>query len=285
MLPRPPAVPPRPRAPALATLLAITAGTAVASGCATISPEQEREIGADYARQIEAELPMVDDGNLNAYVNQLGRRIAAGTTRGFDYRFRIVNAEPINAFALPGGYVYINRGVVDAADNLMELAGVLAHEIGHVEERHSAEQIERAQSANLGVNLAYILIGRNPGAVEQAAVGVGGGLVLARYSRQAEEEADEVAISLLVEAGIHPRGLLTFFQEMLEQQRRSPNAVEAWFSTHPTTEDRIAQTRARLDRIPESRLRGLETDDAAFRSFKARMAQYTAPPPEYRNRR
>lgn len=260
----------------------LVAGTAaLTTACAGISPQQEQELGADYAAQINAELPIVQDPALNRYINQLGRRIAPAD-RAFPYHFYIVNAEQVNAFAIPGGHVYVNRGLVERTDDLSELAGVLAHEIGHVAERHSVEQIERAQSANLGINLAYILMGRTPSGAERAAIGVGGGLVLARYSREAENEADAVAIPLLVNAGIHPRGLLSFFHELLSEQSRSPSALETWFSTHPTTEDRIATTEARLRSVPDARLRGLATNTADFQSFKRRLAGYPPPPPEYR---
>lgn len=261
----------------------LAGATFVAAGCASISPEQEAQLGADYAAQIEQELPLVDDAQINRYINQLGRQIAAQGGRPFDYRFHVVNAEPINAFAVPGGYVYVNRGLVDATDNMMELAGVLAHEIGHVEERHSAEQFERVQSANVGLNLAYVLLGREPGTAEELAIGVGGNLVLADYSRAAEDEADAVAIPLLVRAGIHPRGLLTFFDQLLEEQGRSPGGPAAWFSTHPTTQDRIESTRQRLAEIPDRELAGLTQNSDAYEAFKRRLAGYPAPPPEYRN--
>jgi predicted Zn-dependent protease len=262
--------------------LGLLAGAATLGAGCGISTQQEQQLGADYARQINQQLPIVDDAQVNAYINDLGRRIAAAGGRHLPYRFYIVNAEQVNAFAVPGGYIYINRGLIAHTDNMMELAGVLAHEIGHVEERHSVEQMERLQGANLGLNLAYILIGRAPSGLEQAAIGVGGNLVFAKYSRGAEDEADAQAIPLLMSAGINPRGLLTFFHELLEQQRRSPSALEAWFSTHPTTQDRIASTEARLDQIPAAQLRGLNTDTQAYQTFKARLARYPAPPPEYR---
>ena len=271
---------PRLRRTAAVGLLA--GATTVGAACGSISTQQEQQLGADYAAQINRELPIVNDAQLNAYINDLGRQIAAAGDRHIPYRFFIVNAEAVNAFAVPGGFVYVNRGLIDHADNMSELAGVLAHEIGHVEERHSVEQMERVQNANLGLNLAYILLGRAPSGVEQAAIGVGGNLVFARYSRGAEDEADAVAIPLLMNAGINPRGLLTFFDELLEQQRRSPTALEAWFSTHPTTQDRIQATAARVNQIPASQLNQLQTNSQAYQTFKSRLARYEAPPPEYR---
>ena len=263
--------------------LGLVAGSATLAGaCGSISTQQEQQLGADYAAQINRELPIVNDAQLNGYINELGSRIAAAGGRHLPYRFYIVNAEQVNAFAVPGGYIYVNRGLIQHTDNMMELAGVLAHEIGHVEERHSVEQMERLQGANLGLNLAYVLLGRAPSGLEEAAIGVGGNLVFANYSRGAENEADAQAIPLLMSAGVNPRGLLTFFHELLEQQSRSPSALEAWFSTHPTTQDRIAETEARLNTIPAAQLSGLQTNTQAFTNFKARLARYQAPPPEYR---
>ena len=262
--------------------LGLVAGaTSVAAACG-ISTQQEQQLGADYSAQLNQQLPIVDHAQVNAYINDLGREVAAAGDRHLPYRFYIVNADAVNAFAVPGGYIYVNRGLVERTDNMMELAGVLAHEIGHVEERHSVEQMERVQGANLGLNLAYILLGRAPSGLEQTAIGVGGNLVFAKYSRGAEDEADEVAIDLLLNAGINPRGLLTFFDELLAEQQRSPSALETWFSTHPTTQDRIAATKARIDAIPAARLRGMQTNSQAFQTFKARLANYPAPPAEYR---
>lgn len=265
------------RARRTAGLLSVTV---LATACASVSMQQEEQIGEDYAAQIAEQIPIVEDATLNRYINELGRSISAQGRSGFSYDFHIVNAEPINAFAIPGGHVYVNRGLIEAADNMSELAGVLAHEIGHVEERHSVEQFERAQNANMGLSLAYVLLGRNPGAAERAAIGVGGSLVLANYSRDAENEADEVAVPLLIRARIDPRGLPSFFRELMRQQERSPSSLERWFSTHPTTADRVEATEQMIDRIPESQLRNLARDSQAFQSFKQRMTGYRQPPSE-----
>src|SRR5690554_4577160 len=181
-----------------AVALGFAAGATTLAACGSISTQQEQQLGADYASQINAQLPIVNDAQVNAYINDLGRQIAAAGDRHIPYRFYIVNAEQVNAFAVPGGYIYVNRGLIEATDNMSELAGVLAHEIGHVEERHSVEQMSRVQNANLGLNLAYILLGRAPSGLEQAAIGVGGNLVLSKYSRSAEDEADAVAIPMLM---------------------------------------------------------------------------------------
>ncbi|HEX6940801.1 MAG TPA: M48 family metallopeptidase [Longimicrobiales bacterium] len=257
---------------------ALVAGaTTLAAGCG-ISQREEVELGRQYAAEINRELPIVDDPATNRYINLLGDRIARQGGRGLDYTFYIVNTEAVNAFAVPGGYIYVNRGLIEETDNLSELAGVIAHEVGHVEERHAVEQIERMQRANLGLSMAYILLGRAPGTLEQVGIQVAGAAIFAGFSRAAENEADAVAVSLLVQAGINPNGLVTFFEKLLQERERRPSTIEQWFSTHPLTEDRIENTRAVIRRIPEGQMRDLIVNTRQYEEFKARLRQYRPPP-------
>jgi predicted Zn-dependent protease len=255
---------------------ALVAGSTALAACG-ISTQQEVEMGAQYAAEINQQLPIVEDATLHNYINRLGRQIAAQGDRQLDYRFYIVNAEEVNAFAVPGGYVYLNRGLIEATDNQAELAGVLAHEIAHVEERHSVEQMEKAQGANLGLTAAYVLLGRQPSGVERAGVGVVGSAIFAGFSRDAEREADDRAVPLLVRSGIDPRGLTSFFEELLEMQQRQPSTVERWFSTHPTTRERIRDVEAAIARLPAASLRGLRTNTSDYASFQQRMRNHPAP--------
>lgn len=265
--------------------VALVAATGTVTASCSISRQQELELGRQYAADINRQLPIVENAAVNRYINALGDEIAVHGDREIDYHLYIVNSDIVNAFAVPGGHVYINRGLVEAADNMSELAGVIAHEIGHIEERHSVEQMERVQRANLGLNLAYILIGRTPSGLERAAVDVGGGLVFSSYSRKAEDEADRVAVSLLVAAGMNPEGLVTFFDELLEQRSRKPSQLEQWFSTHPLTEDRIQHVQRVINETPGAHAPGLQTQSTAFAAFKAALREYPAPPPEYRAQR
>lgn len=260
------------------------AGLSVTASACGISRQQEVEIGASYSQQINQQLPLVDDAQVHRYINVLGESIASRGAGQYQYTFYVVNSDVINAFALPGGWIYINRGVIERSDNLAELAGVLAHEIGHVEERHGAQQLERAQQANLGINVAYILLGRTPSTVEQAAIQVGGSAVFAGYSRGAENEADGVAVRLLTSAGIDPNGLVTFFKELLEDSQRNPSALEQWFSSHPLTEERIAHVRQEIDglNLTPAQTAGFTVTSQSYEDMKRRMRAFPAPPPEYR---
>jgi predicted Zn-dependent protease len=248
----------------------------VVTAC-SVSTQQELELGAQYATEINRQLPIVSDGTVHRAINLIGADIARHGRRGLNYTFYVVDARQVNAFAVPGGYIYVNRGLIERTANFAELAGVLAHEIGHVEERHGVEQMEKMQSANLGLSLAYILIGRSPGGLERAALDVGGGLYFARYGREAENEADRVAIPLLLAARVNPTGLVTMFQKLVAEQRRSPRSVEQWFSTHPTTQDRVDATRAEISRLGSARLRGLRTTSSEYNTLKNRLRQLPAP--------
>ena len=262
--------------------LGLVAGSAGLAACG-ISTQQEVAIGQQYATEINSQLPIVTDASINRYINLLGNELARhGIRKDIQYTFYVVNTNQLNAFAIPGGYVYINRGIIERAANVSELAGVMAHEIGHVEERHSVEMMEKAQGANLGISLAYILMGRAPTGVERAAIDIGGSAIFARFGRQAELEADADGVALTTAAGIDPHGLPSFFNVLLQERKRSPAAVEQWFATHPIEEDRIELTNNLIAQLPQDRLRSVIRDTEQFRTFKARVRQLPAPPPERR---
>jgi len=262
--------------------VAAVAVTTTAVGACAISTQQELALGEQYATEINQQLPIIDDGEIHRYVNLLGDQIAQQGGRQLDYTFFVVNTDVINAFAVPGGYVYLNRGLIDRTDNLSEFAGVVGHEIAHVELRHGVEQMEKMQRAQLGVALGSILLGPPEGAAA-AAVNVGAGLYFASNSREAENEADALAVPLLVNAGIHPRGLATFFDELIAERERSPSALEQWFSTHPLTEDRIAAVEARIAALPATSLDGLIMNSNNFTRMQQRLRALPPPPPEFRS--
>ncbi|HYW06971.1 MAG TPA: M48 family metallopeptidase [Longimicrobium sp.] len=260
-------------------------GAAATSGCASVGTQQEVQLGADYSRQIEQQLPMVRDQASLQYLNNLGRQLAAAADpRGIPYTFRIVNSDAINAFAVPGGFIYINRGTIERSANLSELVGVLSHEIAHVAERHSLEQMERAQGANTLVSILYGgVLRRNPGAVEQVAVQGVGSAVFAGYTRDAEREADRGAVTVMVRTGYNPNGLATFFQTLMTENQRNPGRVAQWFATHPTTQERIANTRTTIAGTPGATGNTrLVTDNQAFQSFRARVRALTPVPTDRR---
>jgi beta-barrel assembly-enhancing protease len=260
-------------------VLALSGMTAVAACAPAVTTQQEVQLGAQAAADINRQLPLVQDAAINNYINQLGNTIArAADPRGIQYRFYVVNSLQVNAFAIPGGHIYLNRGLIERTENLSELAGVLGHEIGHVVERHGIEQMQRMQNTSLGLNLAYILLGRAPGQIEQAAVGAAAqGLVIAPHSRAAEREADQRAVEYLTRVGVNPIGVSTFFGKLLEEQQRQPTAVEQWFSTHPLTQERLEFTRALVEQIPAQQRQQMTLTSQEYQNFVNRLRQLPRP--------
>ena len=151
-----------------------------------ISQQQEVELGASTAAEVSAQLPLIRDAAVVNYITTLGNQLAAVTdSRGLAWHFTVVDSKEVNAFAVPGGWVYVNRGLIERATNMSELAGVLAHEIGHITRRHSVQQMQQAQGANIGLALACTLTKVCESGASQAAINIGGSALFAKFSRSA----------------------------------------------------------------------------------------------------
>jgi predicted Zn-dependent protease len=264
------------------TMKRLLAGFALAvtlTGCG-VSTQQEIEMGAQYAQQINQQLPIVNDPEANRYINLLGDSIAHLTSRTDipAWHFYIVDSKEVNAFAVPGGYVYVNRGLIERTQRMDQLAGVLGHEIGHVVRRHSIKQMQQQQGANIGVTLACVLTRICDNQAGQAAIQVGGTALFAKFSREDEAEADAEGVKNVVRAGINPNGIPEMFQILIDERSRNPSAVEGWFSTHPLEEDRIAATKALIAQIPDAVMRTLTSDTRQYQSFKQRIRSLPPPP-------
>ena len=244
-----------------------------------VSTQEEVQLGAEYSAQINQQLPIVQDLEINRYVNVLGDSIAKlADDRGLDYHFYVVNDASVNAFAVPGGFIYVNRGLIDRTQNLSQLAGVLGHEIGHVVRRHSVQQMQKAQGANIGLVLGCTLLNVCGSQAAQAAIQVGGSALFAKFGRDDEREADLDAVASVVRAGIHPKGIPEMFQILLNERQGNASAVEGWFSTHPGEEERIAQTQAMVNTYDPAILRTLAVNTPNYTQFKNRVRSLPAPP-------
>jgi predicted Zn-dependent protease len=179
---------------------------------------------------------------------------------------------------VPGGYIYVNRGLIERTQRMDQLAGVLGHEIGHVTRRHSVQQMEKAQGANVGVTLACVLTNVCNNQAAAAAINIGGNAVFAKFSRDDENEADAEGVKNVVRAGIDPQGIPDMFRILLDERQRSPSSVSSWFATHPLEEDRIRETQAIIAKIDPAILRGLTKDSQSFQAFKQRVRALPAAP-------
>ena len=240
-----------------------------------LTTEDEVAIGRQAAREIELQLSLYDDPVVAADVDSLGQALVRHSKRSnIRYYFKVVDTEVVNAFALPGGWLYINRGLIAAAENESELAGVVGHEIGHVVGRHGARQITKAFGLQMLLELA---VGEKPSAARQIAgqfAEVGAGLTLLKYGREAEREADRFAVEETYAAGIDPEGMATFFEKLMAMHASEPKGVEVWFSTHPPSRERIANVRAQIQKLPPKP--GLKADSKRFGEVKARILERQA---------
>jgi predicted Zn-dependent protease len=249
-----------------------------------ISQQQEVQIGADQSQQVNAQLPIIRDPVINRYLQTIGDSLAKVTSRSdLEWKFFMVNTNDFNAFALPGGYIYVNRGVAERSTNMDEFASVLAHEIGHVVLRHSVKQMEQMQGANFGVTIACVLTGVCNNGLTQAGINVAGQAVFAKFSRDDEAQADAAGVDELVRAGINPNGMPSMFQKLLAERESKPTALDAWFTDHPLEESRIEASRAQIAKINPAIIRTLTTNTTGFNEFKARV-RTLPPPPAQRSR-
>jgi beta-barrel assembly-enhancing protease len=261
-----------------ATLVAIFACYAGSAGC-TVSSDQEVAIGQEDAAQINAQLPLVSDPEVTGYVDRLGQSIAARTSRAdLAWHFFVVNTEDVNAFALPGGFIYVNRGLIEQAERLDQLAGTLGHEIGHVVRRHAVDQMKKQTGANIGISLACTLTRICEHAATQVVINAAGSALFARYSRLDESQADSEAVINVVRAGYNPRGIPELFRILLRERQRSPTRLDAFFASHPLEEDRITATEAQIRQLDPTTLRALIADDQSFHTFKNAVTHLPAPP-------
>jgi len=234
----------------LVTLMALPAGvvfaqTQVKPGFNLFSVAQDQEIGRKSADEAERQLPILRDRSIEAYVNAIGRRLAAVAPGAkYPYQFKVVNASDINAFALPGGYLYLNRGLIEAARNEGQLAGVMAHEMAHVALRHGTNQASKAYLGQTGLGLLGGLVGKNDRSIERTIATVGGfGLnaLFLKFSRTAEEQADVTGAQMLAKAGYDPVDMVDFFEILADKKARDPSKVEQFFSSHPLPANRAAR--------------------------------------------
>lgn len=251
--------------------LALTVLAIAAAGC-EVSQDQEVALGEQGRQEIERQMPIVRDPEASRYVSELGAAIAAKTARAdLRWSFRIVDSPEVNAFALPGGFIYLNRGLVEKMRAMDELAGVLGHEIGHVVQRHSAEQMEKRTKTTVGIGIFCTLTGWCSDAIAQTAINVAGSAWFAKHSRLDEQEADSEAVVNVMRAGIDPDGIPALFEILLAERRARPGVVEGWFASHPLEEARVGRTKALIERIPAASREGLADDSPSFQAFKRRL--------------
>ena len=234
------------------------------------SIEKEIRLGKEYAQQLEQSMRMVQDPVINEYVNRIGQNLVRNSDAKVPFTIKVVDDDSVNAFALPGGFFYVNTGLILAADEEAELAGVMAHEIAHVAARHATRNATRAELANL-LSIPLIFVGGGIGYAAREAVGIGLPMTFLKFSRGFEAEADYLGLQYMYKAGYDPNAFVAFFEKLEAQEKKKPGTLAKAFSTHPQTPDRIQKSQQEIATILPPREQYIVTT-SEFDQVKARLA-------------
>jgi predicted Zn-dependent protease len=235
------------------------------------SLESEIRMGKEYAQQIEASVKLNQDPVINEYVNRIGQNLVRNSDARVPFTIKVVEDDSINAFALPGGFFYVNTGLIMAADEEAELAGVMAHEIAHVAARHAMRQLTRSQFANFAT-IPLIFVGGGIGYAARAAAGLGLPLTFLQFSRGFEAEADYLGVQYMYKTGYDPQAYVQFFEKIQAKEKKKPGTLAKAFSTHPQTPDRIEKTQEEINKILPPRPEYI-VSTSEFDQVKARLAK------------
>ena len=212
------------------------------------SLEREIAMGKEYAQMIESSVKLINDPVITEYVNRVGQNLVRNSDAKVPFTIKVVDDDSINAFALPGGFFYVNSGLILAADEEAELAGVMAHEIAHVAARHGTRQMTRGQWANFGT-LPLIFLGGGVGYAARAAASLAVPATFMKFSRSFESEADYLGLQYMYKTGYDPQAFIAFFEKVQAQEKKKPGSMAKVFSSHPQTPDRIEHSQKEINTI------------------------------------
>jgi predicted Zn-dependent protease len=210
------------------------------------SLETEIRMGKEYARMIDSRVKLVQDPIITEYVNRIGQNIVRNSDSKVPFSIKVIDSSEVNAFALPGGFLYVHSGLLLSADEEAELAGVMAHEVAHVAARHATRQMTRGNFANIA-SIPLIFIGGGVGYAARSAAGVGVPMGFLRFSRGFEEEADYLGLQYMYKTGYDPQSLLNFFENIQAKEKQTPGTLSKVFASHPPMASRIAKTQKQID--------------------------------------
>jgi predicted Zn-dependent protease len=231
--------------------------------------EREVALGRYLASEIDREAKFIDDPVITEYVNRVGQNIVLHSDAKVPFTIKVIDSDEVNAFALPGGFFYVNKGLILAADNEAELAGVMAHEIAHVAARHAVENQAKATLAEYGLLAGSIFLGGIPGLLINNAGPLAALLGFMKFSRDAESEADKLGVQYLYAAGYDPNALATMFEKLSAKNKKKPGFLSKAFATHPQPPERRAASLALVARFPEREEYAISTSE--FQKVKARL--------------
>src|SRR5215471_9621001 len=236
------------------------------------SLNKEVAMGRQLAADVDRQGKFVDDPVVSEYVNRVGQNLALHSDAKIPFTIKVLDSDDVNAFALPGGFLYVNKGAILAADTESELAGVMAHEIGHVAARHGVEQASKATLANYAM-IPLIFMTGGLGYLAYQAYQIGVPLAFLKFSRSVEAEADKLGAEYLWAAGYDPNNFLSFFEKLEKKEKHKPGTLSKLFGTHPPTPDRIVKVHDLLARFPDREEYVITSSD--FNRVKSRLLAIT----------
>jgi len=236
-----------------------------------ISIDKEIAMGRQLAAEVERQVKLIDDPTINEYVNRVGQNLVRNSDAKVPFTIKVVASDEINAFALPGGFFYVNSGLILAADDESELAGVMAHEIAHVAARHGTEQASKAELINFA-SIPLIFMGGVGGFAIRQAAGFLIPMQFLQFSRKDESEADYLGLQYLYKTGYDPGAAVSFFEKLQAKESAKPGSVSKMFSTHPPTGDRIENSKKNIELVlPDKEQYVVTTSE--FNRVKTQLAQ------------
>jgi beta-barrel assembly-enhancing protease len=235
------------------------------------SQESEINMGRRYAAQVDRSVKLITDSVITEYVNRLAQNLVRNSDAKIPFTVKVIDADEVNAFALPGGFFYVNSGLILAADSESELAGVMAHEMSHVIAHHAARQMTRQQFAQFAT-IPLIVAGGSAGYGAYEAASLGMPLAFMKFSRGFEAQADYLGVQYLYKAGYDPNSFIDFFEKLEAMEKHKPGTIAKAFEDHPPTEDRIRHSQQEIARILPPRAEYV-TDTSEFQDVKARLAR------------
>ena len=234
------------------------------------SLEKQVAMGKEFAQQVESTSKIIQDPVITEYVNRVGQNLVRNSDAQVPFTIKVIDSDEVNAFALPGGFFYVNSGLILAADNEAELAGVMAHEIGHVAACHAAREQTRGQLVNLA-SIPLIMVGGGLGYAIESAAGVMLPMSFLKFSRNFESQADYLGLEYMYKTGYDPQAFLSFFEKLEAQEKKKPGFMDKAFSTHPMTPDRVTKAQDEISTILPPRPQYI-VDTSEFEDVKARLA-------------